>query len=98
MAQPAFANRHLDTLCAGIAVAALHHHPVLSGVDPDVQPLCPPMRGFAEMSFWYALDIVQYLRSLPAGSFEVPDSDCGLVPGDAPEAEGGRCWPQGERQ
>lgn len=68
---------------------------VRTGVTPDGQPLCPPMRGFTDMDFWDALDIVHYLRSIQPGSFEVPASDCGLTPEDAPAEDGGRCWPRG---
>ena len=49
---------------------------IRTGVDPDGNTLCPPMRGFVDMTEQDALDIAHYLQSLPAGDNQVDESDC----------------------
>jgi len=58
----------------------------LNGIDNEGNPLCPPMPHFADagVDASGALDIVSYLRSLPAVVMNVPNTpSCTLGPTDA---------------
>lgn len=51
---------------------------ILTGVDDEASPLCPPMPHFTDrgMTEDQAKDIVAYLKSLPPVTHAVPESSC----------------------
>lgn len=51
---------------------------ILTGIDDENAPLCPPMPHFQadSMTESEARDIAAYLRTLPAVSHAVPESSC----------------------
>jgi hypothetical protein len=59
---------------------------ILTGVDDQGMPLCPPMPHFGDagMDAAAAQDIVDYLRSLHAVVNQVPNTDCSNIPDAAP--------------
>jgi mono/diheme cytochrome c family protein len=51
---------------------------ILDGIDDENEPLCPPMPHYRDegMTETEARNIVAYLRTLPAVSREIPESEC----------------------
>lgn len=64
---------------------------ILTGVDDEEAPLCPPMPHFQaeSMTEAEARDIAAYLRTLPAVSHAVPESSCPPLKPAAGTVDGG---------